>query len=146
MIRAAALLSLLAAPAAAQDRISITLGSHHTDDSYEWEEVNPGVFLTWEDRAGLDLSVGAFRNSFGGPSLAAVAGVPLTDWQHGGLSVFGGLAYYPGHGDAFLVRAGDVVPMLGLQVRHGPVFVQAMPGKIEPPEVILAVGLTFKLN
>jgi hypothetical protein len=144
MIRPAIIAVLLASPAAAQDRISITLGSHHTDTSYQWEEVNPGLFLTWE--RGLDYSVGAFRNSFGGPSVAAVAALPVARWQDGQAAIFGGLAYYPGHGEEFLARVGDVVPMGGIQVRHGNVFMQAMPGKFEPLEMIFAVGLTFNLG
>jgi hypothetical protein len=146
MIRAAIAAAMIAAPAAAQDRLSVTIGSHHTDRSYDWSEVNPGVFATWENVGPLDLSLGAFRNSFGGPSVAAVAAFPLARWEDGQLAVFGGAAWYPGHGDEFLVHAGAFVPMGGLQVRHGPVFVQLMPGKIEPPEAIIAGGLTFKIN
>lgn len=146
ILAAVALCFAAASPAAAQDRLSITLGSHHTDDSHDWEELNPGVFLTWEDTGPLDLSLGAFRNSFGGPSVAAVAALPLAEWQDGQLAVFGGAAWYPGHGDEFLVHAGDLVPMGGLQVRHGPVFVQLMPGKIEPPEAIVAFGITLRIG
>lgn len=147
-VLAAAALLLIPPPAAAAgpDRLSITIGSYHTDTSYDWHEVNPGVFLTWENVGPLDLSLGAFRNSFGGAAVAAVAAFPLIDWQSGQLAVFGGLGWYPGHGDEFLAHAGDLVPMGGLQLRQGNVFVQLMPGKIEPPEAIIAVGLTFKLN
>jgi hypothetical protein len=128
-------------PAAAQDRISVTLGSHHTDDSYEWEEVNPGLFLTWEGK--VDLSAGTFLNSFGGPSIAATAYVPVVEWQGGECGGFLGAAWYPGYGEEFLIRAGDVVPMGGIQCRAGNVFAQVMPGKIEPLEAIFAVGLTW---
>lgn len=146
VLAAAALLITPLAAAAGPDRLSLTLGSHHTDTGHDWHEVNPGVFVTWENVGPVDLSAGAFLNSFGGPSVAAVAALPLIEWESGQLAVFGGAAWYPGHGHEFLIHAGDVVPMGGLQLRQGPVFVQIMPGKIEPPEAIVAFGLTFKLN
>lgn len=147
MIRAALLLSVLAAPAeAGPDRVSILLGSHHTED-YAWEEANPGLFLTWEGGAfGLDFSVGAYRNSFGEPSVAALAGKDLVAWQGGAGSLFCGAAWYPGNGQNFLIHAGDLVPLCGLQLRHGPMFAQLLPGKIEPPELILSYGLTFQIG
>lgn len=143
MIRALAFLLFIASPAAAQDRVSILIGSHHTED-YAWEEVNPGLFLTWEGP--VDLSAGIYRNSFGRPSAALTAALPVIRWQDGGLSLLGGAAYYPGNGDNFAVHAGDLVPLVGLQARHGNVFAQIMPGKVEPPEVIIAYGLTFAIG
>lgn len=145
-ILAAALIAIPAAVSASPDRFSVTIGSHHTDRSYDWSEVNPGVFLTWENVGPVDLSGGAFLNSFGGPSVAAVAALPLVEWISGEIAVFGGLAWYPGYGDEFLVHAGDIVPMGGLQIRQGIAFVQIAPGKIEPLEGIFAFGLTFPLN
>jgi ribosomal protein L24E len=131
---------------AGPDRVSILLGSHHTED-YAWEEANPGVFLTWEDGSfGLDYSLGAYRNSFGTGSVAAIAGLELMAWEEGAASAFCGAAWYPGNGQHFLIHAGDVVPLCGLQLRQGPIFAQLMPGKVEPPELILAFGLTFAIG
>lgn len=137
--------AVLAAPAASAgpDRWSVLLGSHHTE-SAAWEELNPGVFVTWEGP--VDWSLGAYRNSFGKLSLAGTAGVRLASWDAGDLSLFGGLAWYPGNGDNFVVHAGDVVPLVGLQLRQGNFFAQLMPGKMEPPEAIVTFGLTFPVE
>lgn len=91
------LAALLAAPAMADpDRVSILLGSQHLGAALAFEQVNPGVFVTWEDRAlGLDLSVGAYRNSYGRGSVAALAALPVLEWPAGQVAVFGGLALYP---------------------------------------------------
>ncbi len=147
MIRVLLALILAASPVlAGPDRVSILLGSHHTEE-YAWEEANPGMFLTWEDASfGLDYSIGAYRNSFGKGSIAALAGLELVSWDQGAASAFCGAAWYPGNGHHFLIRAGDLVPLCGLQLRQGPVFAQLMPGKIEPPELILAFGLTFAMG
>lgn len=133
---------LLCTPVHAQDRISILLGSHHTEAG-EWSESNPGVFLTWEGR--FDWTVGAYRNSFQKPSVALSVALPVLSWEGGEASVFGGAAWYPGNGGNFVYSAGDVVPMIGFHVRHGHLFGQVMPGKVDPPEAIFAFGLTFPM-
>ena len=67
MIRAILISFVLAAPVHADpDRISILLSSYHVDAKQDFEQVNPGGFLTWENRmGGLDYSLGAYRNSYG---------------------------------------------------------------------------------
>ena len=57
--------------------------------------------------------------------------------------MFGGLAIYPGDGDEFLVHAGDLVPMGGLQVRYRNIFVQIMPAD---NMTVIAAGVTMKLG
>ncbi len=145
MIRRIALLASLATPAAAEpDRVSILLGSAHPGTARSFEQVNPGVFLTWEDRAlGLDYSVGAYRNSFGRASIAATAALPMIDRGQFQLALFGGVAVYPGNGDDFAIHAGDVVPIAGIQARVGHGFVQVMPGD---DMAVVAFGLTFLIN
>ena len=145
MIRIAVILAALATPAAADpDRLSILLGSAHPGADRAFEQVNPGVFLTWEDRAlGLDYSVGAYRNSFGRASIAATAALPVVEQGRFQLALFGGLALYPGNGDDFLYHAGDIVPIAGIQARLGHGFVQVMPGD---GMAVVAFGLTFPTN
>jgi hypothetical protein len=145
MLRLIALLATLASPAYAgpPDRISILAGSHHVGVR-GFEEVNPGVFLTWE-RPRVDLSVGAYRNSYGRLSIAALAAVPI--WSRGEteVSLFGGLTHYPGNGRNFAIHAGDVVAIGGLQLRHENLFVQVLPGGGSMP-VVIAAGVTFSLR
>ena len=145
MIRIAALLAALATPVVADpDRVSVLLGSAHPGADRTFEQVNPGVFLTWEDRAlGLDYSVGAYRNSYGRASIAATAALPVIDRGQFQLALFGGLALYPGNGADFAVHAGDVVPIAGLQARLGHGFVQVMPGD---GMAVAAFGLTFPID
>lgn len=136
---------ILASPATADpDRISILLGSQHPGANVSYEQINLGVFLTWEDRTwGLDYSVGAYRNSYGRASVAATAALPVIERGQLALAVFGGLALYPGNGQNFAVSAGDLVPIAGLQARLGHGFVQVMPGD---GMAVVAFGLTFPLD
>lgn len=131
---------------AGPDRISFLLGSAHVETAREFEEVNPGVFVTWEDRwNGLDYSLGAYRNSFGGVSTAATAALPLFTAASMEVSVFAGVAIYPGDGDEFLYHAGDLVPLGGIQLRRDPVFLQIMPGGGDP-DAIISFGVTIPLE
>lgn len=140
------LLCLAAAPASAgPDRVSILIGSHHVDATLEFEEQNPGIFLTWEDRRGLDWSAGVFRNSFGGPSAAVTVALPLIRSPRFDLSAFAGVAAYPGHADRMAVAVGPFVPIGGLQLRADRLFIQIMPDRGDPAAVV-AVGLTFPLE
>lgn len=142
MIKAAALFLLLACPAnAGPDRISFMLGSSHVGAMMSYEEINPGVFATWEDRAlGLDYSLGIYRNSFGRASVAATAALPLVKKPRFQADVFAGVALYPGNGKDFAYHAGDVVPIAGLQARLGNGYIQIMPGD---GMTVVAFGLTF---
>jgi hypothetical protein len=146
MIRALILFLALSAPAhAGPDRVSLMLGSHHVAASAVFEEVNPGIFLTWEDRAfGLDYTVGAFRNSFGRGAVAGLVAWPV--WQQGETqaALFAGVAHYPGDGRRHRFHAGDFIPVAGLQIRHRNVFAQIMPSDGRTARAVVAVGLTFK--
>lgn len=148
MLRALSLFFLvLSGPVSAgPDRLSLLLASKHVGTHRDFNERNPGVFMTWEDRAlGLDYSVGVYHNSFGNVSIATTAALSLFEVGSLDLSLFAGAAYYPGDGEEFLYHAGDLVPLAGLQVRRDPFFLQVMPGGGDP-EAIVSFGLTFDLS
>lgn len=128
---------------AGPDRLSLLVGSKHVGAEREFNEQNPGLFATWENRGAFDLSLGVYENSFSNVSIAATAALPVYEKGEFQASVFGGLALYPGDGDEFLVHAGDVVPLGGLQVRYRNVFVQAMPAG---DMTVVAAGLTIPLH
>jgi len=129
------------------DRASVLVASHHVNASQRFEELNPGLFLTWEDRAfGLDYSLGAYRNSYGRGSVAAFAALPVVRWREGEISLSLGAAYYPGNGRTFRLHAGDVVPMAGLQLRHRAFLVQVLPSDGRHTAAVVAAGLTFPLQ
>lgn len=143
MIRAVIASALIAAPAAAQDRATVLLGSHHVDASYDFEEVNPGLILTW-DRDPLDWSVGVYRNSYGRVSTAAFAALPVIEGDLS-VSLIGGLAHYPENGRRFAISVGDWVPMIGLHARTGPLSVLILPSDGKATDAIIAVGFTWEI-
>ncbi len=131
--------------AASPDRISILLGSNHIGAKMQFEQVNPGVFLTWEGNH-IDWTAGAYRNSFGKLSASVTVGLPLARWQNGELSAFAGVALYPGDGSTFAVHAGDLVPIGGLQLRQGHAFVQILPSDGRTARAIVTFGATFAFD
>ena len=144
MIRALLVLLLLAAPAHAQDRVSVLVGSAHIGGS-GYDGRNPGLFISW-DREGLEWSLGAFRNSYGRGSVAATVGLPVIRWSRGQATLFAGVAWYPKDGRRFRAHLGDVVPIGGLQLRHENWFVQIMPSDGRPVRAILSTGVTFPMG
>lgn len=148
MIRALLFALVLAVPAQADpDRVSVLLTSHHASARQRFEEVNPGLFLTWENRAlGLDYSLGAYRNSYGRVSVAATAAWPIWQRQNTQVALFAGVALYPRDGGRFAVHAGDWVPLAGVQMRHRNLFFQAMPGDGRFARGVVSMGLTFSLK
>lgn len=134
-----------ALPAYAQDRVSILLGSHHVNATTDFEEFNPGAFLTWEGQR-VDWTVGGFRNSYGGGSAAVMVGLPVFERGLAQIALTGGLAVYPGDGHRFDVHAGDVIPLVGVRARYGNAFVQVLPGDGNTTDAVLSFGLTFGLS
>lgn len=133
---------------AGPDRVALLFGSRHINPTSEFEELNPGVFAVWDaERTNwpVDISLGAFRNSYGRGSVAALAAWPVWQGNNAELSLFGGLAHYPEDGRRFLVSLGDVVPLGGVQLRAGPVVTQLIPGDGEVTDATLTFGLTFAL-
>lgn len=144
MIKAAIILGLLATPAVSDpDRVSILLGSRHIGAS-GFQEVNPGVFVTWEGR--VDTTVGVYHNSYGRTSVAVTAAVRVHEWQGGALSLFAGAAHYPGDGRNFRVSVGDVVPLVGVQIQYGNTFAQIIPMDGKPVNAVVSFGVTFELG
>jgi hypothetical protein len=146
MLRVLVLIGVLAGPAfAGPDRASLLLGSRHINPAEDFDQVNPGLFLTWEGRR-VDLTLGVYHNSYGRVSTAATLGFTL--WQHGEAEagVFAGLAHYPGNGRAFLVHAGDVVPVGGLQLRWRNLFGQVIPLDGGVADAVVTFGVTFRLH
>lgn len=134
---------------AGPDRISIMLGTHHAGATIDYEEVNPGIFLTWSEllwNNRLDLTIGGFRNSYGDLSLAIATAYPLLRQQDWGIDLFGALAWYPDNGDRFAHAFDDIVPIAGLQVRYKSLFLQAIPSGGDSVDATFSFGLTFPLN
>lgn len=130
---------------AGPDRVSFLIGSHHVNAQQSFDEVNPGVFVTWENPR-LHWTVGAYRNSYGRASISATAGLPVLRWQEGEASLFVGAALYPKDGRTFAAHVGDVVPIGGLQVRHRNVFMQLIPLDGNLADAVVTVGVTFGLE
>lgn len=142
-----ALLGVLFACAAqaGPDRISLLIGSHQVNSSYGFEEVNPGVFATWENPH-LHWTVGAYRNSYGRASISATVALPVVRWREGEVSLFAGAALYRKDGRNFALHWGDVVPIGGVQLRHRNLFMQVIPLDGNLADAVVSVGVTFPIN
>jgi hypothetical protein len=128
---------------AGPDRLSILLGSEHNGATREFQEFNPGLFLTWERN--LNYSVGLYYNSYEEISPLVSVGY---DWEVArdlDLGAFFAIAVYPGDGDEFRYSLGDVVPFLGVQARYKNVFVQFIPADGDALDSLFTFGLTFEL-
>ena len=114
----------------------------------DFDETNPGVFLTWEEANGsaLNVTVGVFENSYSRTATTVLASYPFMERGALELSVFGGVAHYPEDGRNFRVSIGDVVPIAGLQVQVGPTFVQVLPGDGDQADAVFSFGVTAPLN
>ena len=144
LLFAASILSPSLAAGAGPDRVSFLLASHHVNPEEDFEEVNPGLFLTWAGE--LNPTLGVFRNSYG--EAAPTVTVSRAFWESGdlALAVTAGVAVHSGDGDRFDIAIGDVVPLLGLRADLGPVFVQAFPGDGQAADAVFAFGVTFGLD
>ncbi|MBW4708870.1 hypothetical protein KX928_13855 [Roseobacter sp. YSTF-M11] len=130
---------------AGPDRLSILLGSEHVNATEDFQEFNPGVFLTWEQET-FDYSVGAFYNSYEDVSVLASIGYDVEVAPEFEVGVFAGLALYPGEGDRFSHAIGDVVPLAGFQARYRNFFTQLIPTNADSVDAVITFGLTFELN
>lgn len=134
-------MALQSSPAlAGPELISIHAGSYHVNPARDFEEFNPGIFLTWN--RSLDWSIGAYRNSYGELSLAGTAGYAFYDDGDTRLSLFGGVAYYDQAEARFGTSFGDLVPLAGLRVEHGPFFLQVIPLDGGEADAILSFGIS----
>lgn len=133
---------LVALPAwAGPDRVALHFGSAHFGTDRDFDEVNPGLFLTWERR--VNLSLGVYRNSYGRLSTAATAGVDLWERGRARLEAFGGVAHYPRDGRKITGWDHDFVPIVGLRAYYDPVFVSIIPGDGDRMDGLLSFGLSF---
>jgi len=133
------------AVAADPDRVSVLIGSEHVGVNLDFNEFNPGVFLTWEgDR--VDWSVGVYENSFSHTSVAVTVYAPLMRWDDGDVGVFLGAALYPETGRDQVVSVGDVIPIGGVQARHGNVFAQVIPAFGLGADAVVGFGFTFPID
>ena len=132
------------AATAGPDRLSILLGSEHNGATRDFQEVNPGIFLTWERR--FNYSIGMYYNSYEDISPLVSVGY---DWEVAprlDLGAFFAVAVYPGEGDEFRTSIGDVVPFIGLQARYRNFFVQFIPADGDSVDSVFTFGLTFELD
>ena len=130
---------------AGPDRFSVLLGSKHIGSS-GFNEINPGLFATWE-RGRIGYSLGAYLNSYDRGSLAAVAHLPVFQWDEGALDFFGGLAWYPQDGHRFDTHIGrDIVGIGGVEIRHGHVFLQVLPMVTGGANGLVTFGLTWDVG
>lgn len=129
---------------AGPDRISLLIAAEHFGGD-GFETFTPGLFATW-DYGRTELSVGAFRNSYGEGSVAGTLGYTLREWGSGNIQAFGGVAYYDNADEITDFRVGDVVPLLGVQLRQGAIFTQLLPLDGDPVDAILTFGLTTELK
>ena len=147
MLRVAFLVMIAAGPVhAGPDRIAVHMGSHHAGATSSFEEVNPGVFLSWDRPNDVTLSIGAFRNSYGRGSIAVTAAKTIYRGENTGLALFAGLAHYPGNGNDIRHAIGDFVPLAGLQLHYRSVFVNVMPGDGDTVDAIFSFGVTVPIG
>lgn len=137
------LVAVTLATVASADRISFSFASHHAGPCDCFNEINPGVFYTFEDRGMFDYTVGTAKNSYGGPGFYATAEYDFWEFENGEMSVFGGLVYYPGFGKFIPEILPDVAPIGGLQLRVGNVWAQAIPVGTADVDYVLTGGITF---
>ncbi len=137
----------LATSAAAEgpNRLSVLLGSHHLNAKQSFEQTNPGLFLDWVRPDGVTVSFGGYRNSFGKPSIAAMAGLKLFESERTRIDLFGGVAHYPGDGRKNRFAIGDLTPLVGLRAEHRGLFVLALPGDGQATDAIFGFGLSMDL-
>lgn len=136
----------------APDRVYMPLASRHAmpPEAFghdRWEEVNPGLVLSWENRGpgrAVDLGVGVIRNSLGivSPTISIGVSGALTDKFDVGVT--GSLVYYGAEGDLASGHVGGGVMFVpALQARFGAGFVQLIP---TPEGAVGLAGLTFPIG
>lgn len=133
------------------DRMTVSLGSKHFASKYELNEVNPGVFLSWNVSKDKRWKVtgGVYKNSYGKPSAAAFGSYSIyRNRKHDvEVSVFGGVAYYPEDGRYQIPGwKHDIIPMGGLEVRYKNIAVQAYPVFSDNVKGMVSIGITIPLN
>ena len=117
LIPAALLATSLPAAADGPDRVGVLLASKHIEARSDFNEINPGVILTWQpERLGASLAL--YRNSYDRTSVAGAVSFAVWKGELGGfdsqLDVFAGAAWYPEDGRRFAVYVGDFIVSAGV--------------------------------
>lgn len=112
------------------DHIRIPLATNHVNSakSAELNEINPGLALTW-DRPWADVTAGVVRNSFGDAAPFVTLSRDLWRGDTCAAGVFFGTAHYRVLKNTTPYEMNGWIPIGGLHVECGPVFMQAMPGR-----------------
>lgn len=144
----------------APDRVYLTFSARHLNidptnfGRAQWNEANPGVILTWEDRGllGEDFSLGAVINSYDDPAIFASIGklwdLGDSDWRLGyvlGVANYGQNARLIGS----QIRSSDWIVIGGAQIEYRNLFFQLQPAGTQPGGgygAVLVTGLTFPLG
>ncbi|KJZ20228.1 hypothetical protein [Loktanella sp. S4079] len=135
------------------DGVAVLLGSHHIQAQQDFNEFNPGVFLSWD----CDIAnprVGVHRNSMSEISTSISFTSDFLKLSKAGFDLhpFFGFAHYPGSGDEVPINVGksDIIPIVGLELTHEavPAFIQYLPGDVEMGDFahLWTFGLKFDLN
>ena len=138
------------------DRGYVILASKHVNmviegvrDGRGYQEFNPGLILTWQDRyLGLDYSAGAFYNSYG--HVAPLVMAAWTRKYESGVKfgVFVGAADYAD--DAYRIVKGSkgIVPIGGLHLEYKNLFAQWLPTEDQANGLgmTFVTGLSFALK
>lgn len=142
------------------DRVYLTFGSKHLNIDptnfgiASWNETNPGVIFTWEDRGrlGLNYSLGAFQNSFADRSLFASTGktwaIGETDLR---LGFVVGLADYRQNARLIATQLGTSgwIVTGGAQIEYRNLFLQLQPAGRQVGGgygAVLVTGVSFALG
>lgn len=127
------------------DRLSFSISSNHIGAVVQYNERNPGVFVTWE-HPHHDINVGAYKNSFSKLSVLSTVSLQMYKTEDFSFEVFVGGAYYPEDGRTFALHVGDFIPLGGLQVRYKNIFSQIIPMNSPNAKAILTFGVSFSLK
>lgn len=145
------------AEGAKPDRLYVPLASHHVNvdppaasGMSSWNEFNPGLIVTWEDRLGtLDYSAGVFLNSY--EDVSAMVSVGKM-WDVGQVQL-GASVIFADYGDNAqhfdnAIGSTDIVFLPAFQVNYRNVFAQIIPAPQSNGDTgaVLTAGLTFALG
>lgn len=134
------------------DRVYLPLASHHTmpPETFgheRWQEINPGLILSWENRGPgsvFDIGLGVVRNSLGIVSPTVSLGVIGSISESFDLGVTGSLVYYGGSAKLQEGHIGNGVFLVpALQARYKSGFAQLIPSR---DGAVGLVGLTFAIG
>lgn len=137
------------------DRVRMPMATEHVNSApaSNLNETNPGLALTWEGR-GIDFTAGVVKNSFG--NTAPFLTVSRDWWSNDTCAVasFLGTAHYPELQGKTSYQYQGWIPIGGMHVECGSVFLQAMPGRglvgsasgKSHADAILVFGVTFDLG